>query len=326
MNYYILKIKPLSFFGSLPKGDTIFGRICWQIFYEYGEDRLKSLLADYENSPFMVCSTFYPLKDDVLYLKSPSIPLNKLYSQEDLSKGNIKDFKRKKWFKLKLSNLKDLKEVKLEKSSFLSDKELMEEGIIILDYRYTHNTINRLTGTTGDRDEKDSMFSPFDEVYKFYSCNLCFIVALDETRFQINELKKLLEDVGKLGFGKDSSIGYGKFELSREPENPEKIEISVSKGYLYALSPFVPKKEDKDKIKIYFSPFIRYGKHGEFLAKQENSVKKAIIMADEGSVIWDEKNNINEPIYGKGIKNISEVQKEAVAQGYSIFIPIKVGV
>lgn len=318
VNYYIFKIKPLSFFGSLPKGDTIFGRICWEIFYRYGEDKLKSLLTNYENSPFMVCSTFYPLKNDVVYFKTPSVPLNKLYSKKDLSRGNVKDFKRKKWFEINLSNLK---EAKLEKNSFLSDKELRERGIIVSDYRYTHNTINRITGTTGD--ENNSMFSPFDELYIVYSCNLCFFVALDENKFKISDLKELFIRVGKLGFGKDSSTGYGKFELL---EDPKKIDLSINQCYLYALSPFVPKKEDKDKIEVYFSPFIRYGKHGEFLAKQGNSAKKAIIMADEGSIIYDEGNNIKEPIYGTGIKNISELQKEAVAQGYSIFIPIKIGV
>ncbi len=312
MNFYLCKIKPISMFGTIPKGDTIFGRICWEIVYNKGEGELQNLLSDYEKSPFLVTSSFYPLnsEENVVYLKTPSLPLNKLYSQEQVSNENvnIKDLKKKKYIELKLNT----SHLSLNNSNQkYSEQELETKGIIIKTYRYTHNTINRITFTTSGGE----MFSPFDEIYYYYSSELSLFVAIDEGKIKKDEFNDLLKKVGLNGFGKDSSIGYGKFEVSDEIR---KINFDNNAELYYALSPFIPEKENDE---IYFTPFVRYGKHGDPISKQNLALKKPIIMADEGSVI--KNSNIKNFIYGKAIKEISNKIKSAVSQGYTICLPIK---
>lgn len=35
-----IQIKPLSAFGTAPKGDSLFGQLCWAARHRHGEDRL----------------------------------------------------------------------------------------------------------------------------------------------------------------------------------------------------------------------------------------------------------------------------------------------
>ncbi|MCI4462918.1 MAG: hypothetical protein JHC30_01955 [Caldisericum sp.] len=55
MKTYQIIIKPLTGFGTPLKGDTLFGHICWQIYYDkdlVGKD-LETLLSDYLKNPFV---------------------------------------------------------------------------------------------------------------------------------------------------------------------------------------------------------------------------------------------------------------------------------
>jgi CRISPR-associated protein Csm4 len=44
MKLYKTTITPTSNFATTLKGDTLFGQICWGIFYSLEEKRLKELL------------------------------------------------------------------------------------------------------------------------------------------------------------------------------------------------------------------------------------------------------------------------------------------
>lgn len=316
VNFYFIKLRPLTPFGTLPKGDTIFGRLCWEIVYRYGDNKLKDLLNDYAKNPFMVTSSLYPFKDDKIYLKTPSLQLDKLFTEEERqNKDNIKEMKKKKYIELSIN---DNIFLNTKNPKYTLEEIAKHKKIVIKEYRYTHNTINRLTFTTG---KGDDMFSPFDEIYIYYSSELGMFIALDETKLRITEVVEILNSAGKTGFGKDSSIGLGKFEIA---ENPKNIKFeNRNTNLFYALSPFIPKKEDKNKIGISFTPFIRYGKHGDPISKSNKGLKKAIIMCDEGSVIEKKDENvIKENIYGIGITGISEVKTETVSQGYTICLPL----
>jgi CRISPR-associated protein Csm4 len=92
-------------------------------------------------------------------------------------------------------------------------------------------------------------------------------------------------------------------------------------NYLYALSPFVPLREDINNL--YFQPFTRFGKHGESLAKSKKPFKKPIIMADEGALINTKKTfDKNYPILGSAVCGISDVEPNAVTQGYTLCLPV----
>ena len=116
--------------------------------------------------------------------------------------------------------------------------------------------------------------------------------------------------MGQVGFGKDASIGKGRFEV----ENIEQVNyyFDHSSNSHMALSPFCP--EGLDCEKIFYNPFTRFGKHGGKLANT-NAFKKPIVLADTAGVVQftsDEKRKF----IGKGIQGHSLADKEnTVHQG-----------
>jgi len=97
---------------------------------------------------------------------------------------------------------------------------------------------------------------------------------------------------------------------------------SENSNACYTLAPCVPEKNIFTKM--FFTPFIRFGRHGDILAKSKNPFKNPVIMADEGAVLIPDRNIPDRSYIGTSVVNISKVEPDAVSQGYSLYIPIKV--
>lgn len=342
MNIYEIIIKPLSGFATPLKGDTIFGHLCWQAYYDeklFGVS-INNLLSDYENNPFLIVSSVFPKIGNGYALKRPEMPLDMLFEIERYDEreiiGKRKELKNKKWMYVeKNTQLKSLKSDKLyindskllEKLATVSDKitqkHLSKKGIksIVADYTQPHNTINRLTGTTGE-----DQFAPYSVDQKVYipEIELAIFLSIRED-IKINSVVEAFNRIGKSGFGKDSSTGLGRFEVIAFEEIDLKSIGSDKPNALYTLSPCVLKS---DSIKdMYFSPFVRFGRHGDILAKSVNPFKNPVIMADEGAVVIPSDEKVfDKPYIGSAIKGVSKAEPNAVSQGYSLYIPVKVEV
>lgn len=341
MKTYLITIKPTSGFGTPIKGDTLFGQLCWQIYYDnilFGKN-LSELLSDYDKNPFIVISSAYPKIKDVVALKRPDLPIELLFSFNNLPKEQIikqrKYYKEKKWFLISLNQKKS--SIK-EDGLYCNDEELFEKFInnvdldvqrffkkvgiksIILDFEQMHNTINRLSGKTGE-----GRFAPYSVEQKVYvpELELAIFVGLRED-IKIEMVNKAFERIGNIGYGKDASTGLGKFQV----ENYIEIDLGFFFGKdgvngCYTLSPSV--SDSNDYRKIYFSPFIRFGRHGDILARSGKPFKNPVIMADEGAVyLFNDKNILDKPYLGKAVTGLSKILIETVHQGYSLYIPIKV--
>ncbi len=93
----------------------------------------------------------------------------------------------------------------------------------------------------------------------------------------------------------------------------------------YTLAPCVPQKGFFTRM--FFSPFTRFGRHGDVLAKSGNPYKNPVIMADDGGIFMPEKSEIpDKPYIGSAVTNISKAEPGTVAQGHSLFMPVKVEV
>lgn len=303
MKTYVVKIKPLTGFGSLIKGDSLFGHLCWQVYYDsdlFGSS-LEQILKDYEESPFIVVSSAFPVRNDKIYLKRPSMPLHKLF---EISENEIvkirKELKSRNYFAFELP-LPSLNKIKYEKINFFKEEQ------------QTRCTINRITGTTGL-----APFTPYTVEKVYFDCHLAIFVGLRED-LKIENFIEALRRIGKYGYGKDATVGYGKFEVTAW----EEINLMLKENFnaVYTLSPSVPRQEEVEDI--YFTPFIRFGRHGSFLAKTKNPFKNPVIFADESAVIIPKQKPVK-PYIGKAIKNISKTCPEAVTQGYSLILPVEV--
>jgi CRISPR-associated protein Csm4 len=186
----------------------------------------------------------------------------------------------------------------------------------------THNTINRVTGTTGE-----GGFAPFSVELIVYppETELALFAGVDEGIINIEQVKAGLERIGDTGFGKDASTGLGRFQLGEETAINLSTLGSTFPNACYTIAPCVPEKNKYSEM--YFTPFTRFGRHGDVLATSGNPFKNPVIMADEGAVLKPKNTEVfKKPYIGRAIGNISKIEPAAIAQGYSLYLPVNVEV
>lgn len=325
-------LKPRSAFGTPLKGDTLFGQFCWQAAMD------KTLLSGgfekwrdcYKEKPFMICSSAFPVRINdkgrrTYYLPVPTCPLHFYAPLDEQGKcfdaiSRLKDIKKKRWMPVgeDLIARPETNELLNDRCLFrlLSAKiESREVERLFMVATQPHNTINRLTMTTGE-----GPFAPYFMENTWYApeMELVVFVLFDEEALNTDAIKRGFSTIGISGFGRDASTGLGRFNVvdCRERSLPSVSGVP----YLFALSPFVP-ADGEDKV--WYKPFVRYGRHGSILATSRNPFKNPILMADEGALIENSKklSERYKGYVGKALSGISKVQPEAIAQGYAIAIP-----
>lgn len=330
MKRYEIIIKPLSPFGTPLKGDTLFGQFCWQLFYKIGQtdSRFETLIKNYFEKPFVVFSSAIPalVNPEKRYImKKPDIPSEFIISRNGMTRiefqKKAKQLRSKKWMLVDENLIIDLSKPDI----FFNDHELIEFFMneengkeLIIHFEKAHNSINRLTGSTG----KD-MFAPFHEDTFCYhpDLELAIIALVDESQISIEELSTCIGEIGGIGFGKDASTGNGRFSITSCKKIKEIETVGVDA--IYSLAPSVPGKESFDDK--FFKLFVRFGKHGGGLATTGNPFKKPVMMEDEGAVyLVNENNPIPEtPYIGCAVSGVSKSQTRAVVQGYTPYLPVK---
>lgn len=325
---YSIIIEPLSPFGTPLKGDTLFGQFCWQAAYDAGllAVPFEEAIARYADQPFAVFSTAVPaLPDGGFALKRPDAPLELLFNLAGKSRkdviGNRKEMKKQKW----LVCNKQGALANLQACTYLNDKELLETTGLAADSFSSsaetgHNSISRLTGTTTG----GSGFAPFTQENRWYApgSRLALIVGIDETMLTIDRLVAGLTRIGQSGFGRDASTGLGKFSVLGQQEINLADYGATRPNALYTLAPCVPKPDQyQDAL---FTTFTRFGRHGDHLATSGKPYKNPVIMLDEGALLFpaDMGQARKKRYLGTGLNGLSKIQETAVAQGYSLYIPV----
>ncbi|OPY64956.1 MAG: hypothetical protein A4E57_03352 [Syntrophorhabdaceae bacterium PtaU1.Bin034] len=338
MKVFTVIIKPTSGVGTPLKGDTLFGHICWQAAYDeslFGSG-ISALLADYADDPFLVMSSAFPvLRHDrrtAYAFKKPDLPLRQSLTAETDEKKVIeerKKAKKKRWLLLKSEERLNT----LTGRIYVDDEELVdivvketaqtceyESRRISADRLQPRNTINRFTGTTGE-----GQFAPFSVGQTIY--HPCVVLALFfgvSDRINAESVVEALRHIGQTGFGKDASVGWGRFDVLTKAEEFSLADLGhPSPDGCYTLAPCVPEKGFFRKT--YYTPFVRYGRHGDIMAKSSNPFKDPVLMADEGAVfVPDTRQVFDKPYIGRALTGLSKVNPSAVAQGYALYIPVRV--
>jgi len=332
MKLLVLSIKPESGFGTQLKGDTLFGHFCWQAAHDPSllSDDLGKWTALYGERPFAIVSSAYPKFYDgkTWYaLKRPYLPF--LFLVKNIFDADKKEFKKRRWMlveedlRLDLSSAKLLTEEELEDmvcKGATKDKIRTMAGLrrrFIAEAEQTHNTIDRLTGTTGE-----GMFAPYSETLHYFypETELAIFILFDEEATDADRICGAFERIGRWGFGKDASTGHGQFGLAECEELT--LPDAGSANACYTLGPTVPEKGIFHEY--FFTPFIRFGKHGDMLARSANPFKNPVIMADEGGIFIPEDRDVfKKPYIGRAVTGVSKAMPESVSQGYSIYIPFR---
>jgi CRISPR-associated protein Csm4 len=325
LEFFEITIKPLSGFGTPLKGDTLFGHFCWQTSYDPSlvEGDLNKQIKLYKEKPFIIFSSAFPkiMENSKEYyaLKRPEMPLSMLFEQGRIRFETIKqakDNKKKKWMLVEKNS-----SINFANVEFITEKQLCEKIENKESENFTksisqqHNTINRMTSTTGE-----NQFAPYTKENIYYTPKtlLSVFVLIDKDAIDIEQVVKGLERIGSWGFGRDASTGLGRFKVI------DSQSLTINNGgfkTFYSLAPSVPDKTQIDKI--YSSTFTRFGKHGANLAYSKNPFKNPVIMVDEASVYYMKDQQYKKPYIGSAVSGVSKAMPETVVQGYTPFLPIK---
>lgn len=340
MKLYEITIRPVSGFGTPLKGDTLFGHFCWQAAYDSKliNGGLDKWMDCYGEKPFAVFSTAWPKLTDrgkwYYAVKRPDLPLSYLFSgkADDRRKAvtERKENAAKKWMLLP----EDLR-LTCAPELFKNDKEIMDRAFaaatdetkrimrgkaqkkLMREHLQSHNTINRLTDKTGE-----GMFAPYEQKADFYypETELAVFVIIDQDATDIERIGLAMTRIGQFGFGKDASTGWGRFDVCEAEE--KSLPHVVDANACYTLAPSLPQKDVfKD---CYFSPFTRFGRHGDLLARSANPFKNPVIMVDEGAVLMPEDiYAMDKPYLGRPALNVSKAMPKAVVQGFAPWLPFR---
>lgn len=340
MKLYELTIRPVSGFGTPLKGDTLFGHFCWQAAYDEKllNGGLDKWIDCYSENPCVIFSSAWPKLNDkenwYYAMKRPDLPLGYLFlrTNKDCRKAMTekKDNAAKKWMlvpedlcitksRMLFKNNAELMEMMFQGVTDETKKAMRgkPKKLLMKEHIQPHNTINRLTDTTGE-----DMFAPYQQTAEFYypETELAIFVLINAEATDIERVKLAMERIGQFGFGKDSSTGWGRFDVC---ENGEKTFPPIDNANAcYTLAPSLP--EQGLYRDWYFSPFTRFGRHGDRLARSENPFKNPVIMADEGAVLIPENvRDMTKPYLGRPAFNVSKAMPKAVVQGYTPWLPFK---
>lgn len=292
MKLYKTTLTPQSNFATPIRGDTLFGQLCWMIRYVFGEERLEALLSDYGTAPFLVASDVFASG----YLPKPKLPAKLLGEDSEKKKAN----RKKIW----------LTQEELQNGDYLkarSDKQIDNQD---RDTTVMHNSIHYKHFRTTD----DGAFAPYGQKeFSLAQKDLYFLV--DTERFSLSELEETLMLLSQTGYGKDATIGRGRFVYG----DFEEVSVEHRAKSFMVLSPFSPQGLECEAL--YCEPFTRFGKLGAQRA-YTNAFKKPILMADTGSVVhFEEAKRLF--CLGSAITNVSSAYPDAVHQGYAVALPIK---
>ena len=328
MNAYRLTLSLQSAFATPLKGDTLFGQLCWAIRNRLGEEVLNECLEGYTNNqPFAVVSDAFPEG----FLPLPKLPgiFYQLPEGEDR-----KALKKRAWLPESemqnpvtewLCHAVNAKAIvcRTDLPCIVcgSDDHIATKHTTNLSEKHpqAHNTINRHTNTTGE-----GGFAPYSVEQEWFVPGLRWTVylLLDTDRLSMENCKQCLTDIGDFGFGKDASIGMGKFKIDEFQQQP--LPTQDNANACLTLAPCAPQGLGFDSQDSYYQLFTRFGRHGDIAVHQEGKpFKNPVLLAQTAGVfstLPPESGFIGQGIGGDG--ELSKTLKATVHQGYAPVIAI----
>lgn len=308
MASYRILIRPESAFGSRLMGDTLFGQLCWMARHRFGEDRLTELLRGYtDQQPFAVVSDAFPAG----HLPRPAWPSHRF---DAVPNQDRKTVKKRVW--LPLERFAEPFQAWLTHCKAPADVQ----GGALLIHPQPHNTIDRLTGTTGD-----AAFAPYAMSQHWFdgSASLDIYVVLDEAKLRREELALLFDDMGAIGYGRDASIGLGKFRVAAlEPWEPPRQ--AAANAYL-TLAPCAPQGGGFEAGRSFYQVFTRFGRHGDIGVHAGNPFKSPVLLAQTGAVLTPQGFEAR-AFVGRGLGGDGSLSKSipaTVQQGYAPVVGIR---
>lgn len=319
------RITPLSAFGTPPKGDTLFGQLCWALRNRLGEERLAQLLDGYTaGRPFAVVSDALPAG----HLPRPALPG---HCFNPLAEDDRKAAKKRVWL--------PVEHFSAPLADWLSHCRAASElpGGGAQSHPHPHNAIDRRSGTTGDGFAPYSMGRQWygtrgkqatTDTFALIDAALDIHIVLDESRLPVADLERALRDIGELGFGRDANIGLGRYRV--DAFDPAVLPTQANADAWLTLAPCAPQGLAWDAERCFYTVFTRFGRHGDIGVHRGNPFKAPVLLANVGAVLAPVK-YLGEPFAGQGLGGkgvdgeglLSKAIPDTVHQGYAPVVGIR---
>ncbi len=313
MRWMRFTIRPLTAFGSQIRGDTLFGQLCWAARERFGPERLEAWLDGYtEGRPFLVVSDGFPAG----HLPRPQVPLARIGIKVEPERR--KAFKRRAFIpQAWVADAPDLAATFRRMAGDDGSAEKPWKEAVHL-----HNSISRITATTGGD------FAPYGlKEWVAKTDRFDIHAVFDETRFGEDDLARLFEDVGRIGYGRDASTGLGKFQIIDQAG--ERPAGQAGGGSWLTLAPCAPQGGAWRVRDCFYQPFTRFGRHGSIAAVGPNPFKRPILLADTGAVLTPRDFDEAQLFAGRGLGgtaspiSLDEAFAATVHQGYAPVVPVR---
>jgi CRISPR-associated protein Csm4 len=317
MHTSLARLLPLSAFGTLPKGDSLFGQLCWAARHRFGESRLTEWLDGYtDGAPFLVVSDALPAG----HLPRPALPGHWF---DEVENADRKAVKKRRWLPLDRAGeplaawlrhcVGDAELVKNPPGEHkTTDKPLR----FLESHPQPHNSLSRATGTTGR-----GAFAPYQMEQHWYApgTELDLWLVHDPARIGRDDLALLLADIGAFGFGRDASIGLGKFKVV----SVEAVELPTqprADAWL-TLAPCAPQGLAWRPESCFYQPFTRFGRHGDLAVQSGRPFKNPILLAQTGALLAPHSFEPR-PFVGQGLGGAGQLSKAIAATVHQGYAPV----
>lgn len=310
MKTYRITLNLKSAFATPLKGDTLFGQLCWAIRNRLGENHLTGLLDGYMcGQPFAVVSDAFPHD----YLPLPKLPG---YFYGKIEGIDRKAIKKRCWLPEEVASMpvtQWLEQAKTASDVIGQARNLSEKHL------QPHNTINRQTNTTGE-----GGFAPYSIEQEWFLTSVVWTIylLLNTERLSQDDCRQCLEDIGNIGFGRDASIGLGKFLVTGFEETT--LPGQAGANACLTLAPCAPQGLGFDGKNSFYQLFTRFGRHGDIAVHQEGKpFKNPLLLAQTAAVFAVQppaSGFIGQGIGGNG--KLSKTLSATVHQGYAPSIAI----
>lgn len=315
MHTSLARLLPRAAFGTPPKGDSLFGQLCWAARHRFGEDRLTEWLDGYTaGAPFLVVSDALPAG----HLPRPALPGHWF---DEVENADRKAVKKRRWLPLDQAG----EPLAAWLGHCVSDTELLESGAGDAPHRFVethpqpHNSLSRATGTTGR-----GAFAPYQMEQHWYApgAELDLWLIHDPARIGRDEIAMLLADIGAFGFGRDASIGLGKFEVV-SVEAAELPTQPRADAWL-TLAPCAPQSLAWRPEYCFYQPFTRFGRHGDLAVLGGQPFKNPVLLAQTGALLAPQhfapQSFVGQGLGGSGM--LSRAIAATVHQGYAPVVAV----
>lgn len=308
-----LRIRPKTSYLTPLHSDIIFGHLCWEVLYRWGEVVLADFLHGFMSSPPFLLSDGFPEE------KFPRLLTNLDFGREKVNKIDIAEEIRqtKKYKNIKYISKSSIKKfqdgLSIDDFYVLRDETIIRSRKAVSKKLIGKNVIDRQTNTTMDGGVFDQ-----EEVFSRVEYWSVYWKVMNDDFWNKYEIQKLVESMFLKGFGAKKSTGKGVFELFGEQCWEEKTDWETKQtGYSLLLSHAILRGDERMILnKSFYDLGVKYGKLGESMSHNSNPFKKPIIQLLPGSVLATGKE------YVGGMVNLSSSFERAVDFQYGLLLSI----